>query len=91
MSDVGEDFFEDDLAAADIQADATRQRACPLPGGSKRDIADVRFASTGFGDNSFIGFGVDTFAQSVVVGSPPRPLIWSWHAIEVCGGWGGIG
>ena len=83
--------FEDDPAAAHIQADATRHRACPLPDGSKLDIAAVKVASTGFGDTSFIGVGADTCARSVSVGSPARPLIWSWHAMEVCGGWGGIG
>ena len=84
-------MVEDDLAIADAEADTKRQRTCPLPDGSKRDIADVSFAKTGFGDAAFIGCGVDAFARSVVVGSPPRPLIWSWHAIEVCGGWGGVG
>ena len=82
LKEVGEDLFEDDLAIADAEADIKRQRSCPLPDGSKRVIADVRLAKTGFGDTAFIGYGVDTFARSVVVGSPPRPLIWSWHAIE---------
>ena len=55
---------EDDLAAADIQADAICLRACSLPDGSKLNTAVVKVASTGFGDTSFIGFGVDALALS---------------------------
>ena len=34
---------------------------------------------------------VDAFARTVIVGNPEKPLVWTWHAIEICGGWGGIG
>ena len=30
-------------------------------------------------------------ARGMIVGKPEKPLLWTWHAIEVCGGWGGIG
>ena len=39
----------------------------------------------------FVGSAIDNKARSRIAGSSDRPLFWSWHCIDVCGGQGGIG
>ena len=86
---MGDDVLEDDLAAQDAFADSLKICACRKPrppeiivdqfklkNGSPEDVLSSRM---------FRKQGVDAFARTVIVGSPEKPLVWSWLAIEVCG------
>ena len=101
LKEIGEDDFEDGLAADDIINDAKKVSACEKPherllrlrraGAPSIAPTDLDTPLAMLTRYLFRNGGVEAFARSVIVGTPARPLVWTWHAIEICGGWGGIG
>ena len=103
LKEIGVDGFEDDMAAEDLVKDERHRQHCDKPHvrlGKVRQSGAPDFmtgaSSAGTPSATILRFlfksgGMEARARGMIVGKPEKPLLWTWHAIEVCGGWGGIG